>query len=425
MSFLVVGMSHKSAPIDLLERTVLDAEGAAKLISRATDLPFVSESAVVSTCNRIEVYVETERFHGSVEQLSDLLAERSGLDRDRIVRHLYVHYEESAVAHLFSVASGLDSMVPGESQVLGQVRAALSAGQAESTVGTALNALFQQALRVGKRAHAETGIDALAPSLVAAALDRVALPTSARVVVAGAGSMASLSVATLRRRGYDDVTVVNRTPERAEKLVELHGGRAAAWAELDGLLAGADLLLSCTGANGVVFGLDRLGAAGPLTVVDLALPRDVAPEARSLPGLMLVSLDDLADTTASPQTVDDLEAVKRIVADEVGSFLAARSMAHVKPTVVALRSMATDVVAAELERFAAQHPEADETTLAGVRQAMNRVAGKLIHTPTVRVQQLVDGPDGLTYADALADLFALDPKAVAAVSRVDELDGGR
>lgn len=422
MTILVLGISHKSAPIAVLERAVLDAERATKLTQSALDVPYVSESAVVSTCNRVEVYVETERFHGSVEQLSDLLAAESGLDRDELIKHLYVHYDEGAVAHLFAVAAGLDSMVPGESQVLGQVRAGLSAGQAEDAVGTALNALFQQALRVGKRAHAETGIDNLARSLIAAALDRVEVPTAARVVVAGAGSMAALSVATLVRRGFEpaNITVVNRTTERARHLVELHGGRVAPWGELDVKVADADLLITCTGAGGAVFDADRLAGAGPLTAIDLALPRDIDPAAADLPQVTVVNLADLAEATSSDEALRDLDDVKSIVTDEVSSFLAAKSLAHVKPTVVALRSMATDVVAAELERFRGQHRDLDDHVDAAVAKALHRVAEKLIHAPTVRVQELAGGPDGLTYADALADLFALDPKSVAAVSSIDE-----
>ena len=171
MSFLVVGMSHKSAPIDMLERVSLDTDAAVKLAHHVLETPFVSEAVVISTCNRVEIYVEAERFHGSVEEVSAMLADHAGLDRDEFVRHVYVHYDEAVVAHLFAVASGLDSMIPGESQILGQVRDSLQDAQAESTVGSALNLLFQQALRVGKRGHAETGIDRLGPSIVTASLD--------------------------------------------------------------------------------------------------------------------------------------------------------------------------------------------------------------------------------------------------------------
>ncbi len=283
MSVLVVGMSHRSAPIELLERVSLDPSAAVKLSHLALEAPSVTESAVVSTCNRVEIYVETDRFHGAVEEVSRLLADHAHLDRDQLVSNVYVHYDDSAVAHLFAVASGLDSMIIGESQILGQVRDTLMTGQAESTVGSALNALFQQALRIGKRGHAETGIDHLAPSIATAALDAageiVTLPTT-RFLVVGAGAMAGLAVRSLVDRGVDPVRiiVVNRTTDRGEDLAASVGAASAEWSDLDTALIDADVVISCVGAAGIVLDSDRLAAAsanGPVTVLDLALPRDV------------------------------------------------------------------------------------------------------------------------------------------------------
>ena len=167
MSVLVVGISHKTAPVPVLERVALDSDGVQKLVAEVTDSDHVIEATVLSTCNRTEVYAEVERFHGSVEAISRLIADRAGQTPDEVLSHLYVHYDDGAVSHLFHVAAGLDSMVLGESQILGQTREALRVGQEAGTVGPALNALFQQALRVGKRSHAETDIDRVAPSLVA------------------------------------------------------------------------------------------------------------------------------------------------------------------------------------------------------------------------------------------------------------------
>ncbi|MFD1858999.1 glutamyl-tRNA reductase [Aeromicrobium camelliae] len=427
MSVLVVGMSHKSAPVDLLERVSLDTDAGVKLSHRVLENDYVSESVVISTCNRVEIYVEAERFHGAVDEVSRLLAEHAGLDRDELVRNVYVHYDEAAVAHLFGVASGMDSMILGESQILGQVRDALQQAQAESTVGSALNALFQQALRIGKRGHAETGIDRLAPSIVTAGFeaagDIVADP-STRFLVAGAGTMSSLAVRTLIERGVDPqrIWVANRTFQRAFELVAAFGVSAVRWESLDVELAGADVLITCTGATGVVFDTERIERATQgrsLTVIDLALPRDVAPAVRDLPGVRVVDLDVLKRQAANTELADDVRQVQDIVEDEVRSFLAAKTASKVTPTVVALRSMATDVVSAEAERLEARLGAAvDDAARKEIRQALRRVAEKLIHAPTVRVKQLVDGPEGLTYADALADLFALDPGAVSAVTTV-------
>ncbi|MDP9442885.1 MAG: glutamyl-tRNA reductase, partial [Actinomycetota bacterium] len=224
MSVLVVGVSHRSAPVAVLERLALDRAGIAKLVANVSDSPHVSEVAVVATCNRLEVYAEVDRFHGSVEDLSDALAAAAGDDRSGVVPHLYVHYDEGAVAHLFAVAAGLDSMVVGESQVLGQVRAGLRRGQDAGSVGSALNALFQQALRVGKRAHAETDIDRAGQSVVTVALDQVPGGVAGRrVLVVGAGSMAGLAVATVTRGGAGEVVVANRTARRAQRLAGAAG----------------------------------------------------------------------------------------------------------------------------------------------------------------------------------------------------------
>jgi glutamyl-tRNA reductase len=424
-------MSHRSAPVDVLERVACDTDTAIKLAHRVLDNPYVSESVVLSTCNRVEVYVETERFHGSIDDVSALVAEYAGITRDEFVRHVYVHYDDAAVAHAFDVASGLDSMIVGESQILGQVRHALHQAQAESTLGPALNALFQQALRIGKRGHAETDIDQLAPSLVTAGFDAagdvIAAPGT-RFLVAGAGAMASLAVRTLTERGVEPerIEVANRTIQRAFELVAAYGVSAVRWDDLDTHLHNTDVLVTCTGSAEVVFDADRITQATAdgraMTLVDLALPRDVAPEVRALDHVTVIDLEVLAGFGQREESAEAVRAVRDIVAGEVGSFLIAKSAAQVTPTVVALRSMATEVVGAELERLASRLPELSPSQIDEVQRALGRVADKLIHAPTVRVKELADGPEGLTYATALADLFALDPQSVSAVADLRPAD---
>ena len=427
MSVLVVGMSHKSAPIELLERVALDVAAAAKLSHLALEAPAVTESAVISTCNRVEIYVETDRFHGAVEEVSRLLADHARLDRDELVSNVYVHYDDAAVAHLFSVASGLDSMVVGESQILGQVRDALVGGQSEGTVGSALNALFQQALRIGKRGHAETGIDRFARSIATAALDAAgdtARRPDANFVVVGAGAMATLAVRALVDRDVEPgrITVVNRTADRGSDLAASVGATTVPWAELDSTLTTADVVISCVGAAGVVLTADQVAeatAGRPLTILDLALPRDVGRDVAELPSVTVIDLAVLGERMDNPELSEGIEGVRSIVEDEVRTFLAAKSASRVTPTVVALRSMATSVVDAEVARLTSRlGADLSSDELEEVRRSLQRVAEKLIHAPTVRVQELVDGPGGLTYAEALTDLFALDPATVEAVTRV-------
>ncbi len=422
MSVLVVGISHRSAPVPLLERVAMDAEGATKLAKDVAAGEHVTEAAVIATCNRLEIYADVDRFHGSVEELSGLLVERAGRSTEALLPHLYVHYDDGAVSHLFQVASGLDSMAVGESQILGQTRDALARGQESGTVGPALNVLFQQALRVGKRAHAETGIDQAAPTLVSAALDRVGDVAGRRTVVVGAGSIAALATATLVRRGAAEVVVVNRTPDRASRLAAEHGVRAAALTDLEAEVAGADLVVACTGSTGVLLTTEMVAAlvtsqGRPLDVVDLALPHDVEPGVAALPGVTLVTLADLADDLADSDAGAEVDAVRGIVTQEVAAFLSARRQASVTPTVIALRSMATGVVDAELARLMARLPDLDDATRAEVLRSLRRVADKLLHQPTVRVRELANETGAVSYAAALAELFALDPDAVDAVTR--------
>jgi glutamyl-tRNA reductase len=429
MSVLVVGVSHRSAPVPVLERLALDGDGVHKLVADVLDSAYVSEAAVVSTCNRVEVYAEVDRFHGSVEDLSAMLAARAEEAPAEVVPHLYVHFDEGAVAHLFAVAAGLDSMVVGESQILGQVREALRRGQDAGTVGSALNALFQQALRVGKRAHAETDIDRAGQSLLTVALDRISGDSGEsgdtagdlagrRVLVVGAGSMAGLAVATTARRGAAEVVVANRTPERAQRLAATTGGRGVDLAAVEAEVASADLVISCTGATGMVLGADAFAThRRPLDVLDLALPHDVDPAVGDLPDVRLTGLADLARSLENSDAAVDIDSVRRIVAEEVAAFDAARRAAQVTPTVVALRSLATDVVEAEMARLTGRLPELSPAARSEVEQTVRRVADKLLHSPTVRIKELAQQSSAVSYTDALAELFALDPEAVNAVTR--------
>jgi len=418
MSALVVGISHRSAPIALLEQLTVDADGAAKLVEDVLANPHVSEATVVATCNRLEIYAAVDRFHGSVEDISQRLLEPAGESVDTLIPHLYVHYDDGAVSHLFQVAAGLDSMAVGEAQILGQTRDALRLGQEHGSVGPVLNTLFQQALRVGKRAHAETGIDRAAPTLVSAALDRAAGDlTGRRVVVVGAGAMAALSVATVVRRGAREVVVLNRTPERAERLAAEYAVRWAPLTAVTAEVATADVVVACAGATGVLVSREAVAeATGPIALVDLALPHDIDPSVTDLPGVSLVTLADLVDDLRGSDAGVEVEAVRTIVTAEVEAFLSARRQGSMTPTVVALRSMATSVVESEMDRLDRRLPALDGGTRDELLHTLRRVADKLVHQPTIRAKELGDRA-AVSYATALAELFALDPEAVDAVTR--------
>jgi glutamyl-tRNA reductase len=417
MSYLVVGISHRSADINVLERVALDHEAATKLALAVKHTPAVAESAVLATCNRTEVYATVDRFHAGMDEVTAILSDITGVPLLDLAEHLYVHFEEGAVAHLFQVAVGLDSMVVGESQILGQVKDTLRVGQDLETIGTDLNALFQHALRVGKRARAETGIDAAGRSVVSAGLDAVGGFEGRRALIVGAGSMASLAAQTLLNGNAASVTIANRNYDRAVALAERVGGTAIPLAAVPEALAEADLVVSCTGARGVVLTAEMIRNATdgrPFGVLDVALPRDVAPEAARIPGVTLVTLADLASTAGGSQ--DDIDEVRRIVGEETGSFEATRRAASVAPTVVALRTMATELVESELARLERKLPGLDDAQRNEVTRTIRRVVDKVLHNPTVRVKELAADPGGPTYADALRELFALDPAKVDAVT---------
>ena len=428
MSLLAVGVSHQTAPVALLEQFAMGADDTVKALHELVGSDHVSEAIVLATCNRVEVFAEVDRFHGGVSDVSRVLARQAGATVEELSPYVTVHYEDQAVAHLFTVAAGLDSMVVGETQVLGQLRNAYALAREQGTVGRAMHPVAQRALRVGKRVHSETGIDKAGASLVSVSLDRaeerIGSLAARPVLVVGAGSMGALAATTLARRGAA-VTVSSRTPAHAQRLATSVEGRAADLADLPAEIAAADVLVTCTGARGIVIGTEvvagamrsRIGAARPdrpLVVIDLALPRDVDPGVAALPGVHVVDLALLqgergADghAHASPVAADDVAAAHALIEAETALLRAERQAAAVAPTVSALRSQAAEVVDAELLRLSARLPDLDARARAEVSRTVRRVVDKLLHEPTVRVKELASAPGGVDYADALRALFGL------------------
>jgi glutamyl-tRNA reductase len=436
VSVLVVGLSHKSAPVAILEQAAVSGDTLSKLLRDVALADSVAETFVVSTCNRVEVYAEVDRFHAGVSAICELLARHCGVQARDLTSYLYVHYEDRAVSHLLSVTCGLDSVVAGEGQILGQVRSALKLAEEHGTVGRVLGELGRLALRAGKRARSETGIDRAGQSLVSVGIELAAARlgpdagglAGRDVLVVGAGSMSTLAAATARRNGAGRLAVANRTRQHAERLAAKVSAHVVALGDLAGALAQADLVISCTGAAGYLITRDLAAAAltarraaadrGPLVFLDLAMPRDVEPAVAGLPGVVVIGMDRLSEH-GTAAGADDVAAVRAICEAELAAYRSAVDAARVAPTVVALRAKAATLVDAELTRLAGRL-SADGLSpraLDEIAQTMRRVVDKLLHAPTVRVKELAGSPGGEEYAAALRVLFDLDPRAVEAVTR--------
>ena len=440
MSVLLFGVSHRSAPVSVLEQLSTDESEQVKIVDQIMQSPLVTEAMVLSTCNRVEVYAVVDAFHGGLSAIGQVLAERSGMTVPDLTKYAYVRYSEAAVEHLFAVASGLDSAVVGEAQVLGQVRRAYAAAESNHTVGRVLHELAQRALAVGKRVHTETGIDAAGASVVSVALGMADTKLGGlrgkTAVVVGAGAMGALSAAHLTRAGIDRVYVVNRSLPRAQRLARKirESGAAAEALSMENLataLADAHVVVSCTGAVRPVVSLadvhNTLAASPrdetdrPLVICDLGMPRDVDPAVSGLPGVWVVDMDRVQREPSARAAAADTEAARHLVAAEVATYLAGQRMAEVTPTVTALRQRAADVVEAELLRLDHRLPSLEAAHRDEVARTVRRVVDKLLHAPTVRIKQLASAPGGDSYAEALRELFELDQTAVDAVATAGEL----
>jgi glutamyl-tRNA reductase len=437
MNLLVVGMSHRTAPIAVLEQAVVPVANTGKVVGELLSREPVTEALLLTTCNRVEIYAFVEAFHGGLAEATDVFVRHSGMALDQLSGYLYVHYEVAAVEHLFSVAAGLDSMVVGESQILGQLRRAYTFAQQAGTVGRALHEVVQQALRVGKRVRTETAIDAAGGSVVSEALDGAAAAlrattgtdlTGRRTLVIGAGSMAALVAVQLRRAGVSEIVFANRTLLGAQRLAvtceaEDTPARAVDLQRIEDVLAGADLVMCCTGAAAAMLSAEQVSAAqrrrgGPLVICDLGLPRNVDPAVGDLPDVTLLDLAALADRLERRTPgASAISAAQRLVGQEVDKYSLGQRAAEVVSTVVALRKRAAEVADAELLRLDGRLPHLDPAVREELARTLRRVADKLVHVPTVRVKQFAERGDGPAYANALRELFQLNPQAVTAITR--------
>jgi glutamyl-tRNA reductase len=419
VSVVVIGLNHRTVPLDLLERVTVDGTRLVKALHDVAARDNISEAVILSTCNRTEIYAVAERFHGAYRDIRDFLAELAFLPPEEFADHLYVHYDELAVDHLFSVASGLDSAVVGEHEILGQVRVAWELAREEGVAGAQLNMLFRHAVEAGKRARAETGIArniaSVSSAAVAMASDRLGGLEDRKILVLGAGEMAEGMLRSLAGRGVAEVLVANRTWDRAVELAERVGGRAIRLTDVDAALAEVDLLLTSTGASSIIIEHSDLEAAVArragrrLLIVDVAVPRDVDPAAGSLAGVTLLDMDDLRAfaEVGMAERRREVAAVRAILDEEVERYLAVASAREVAPLVSALHQKAEQVRVAELQRFARRFGELDEQQRRAIEALTKGIVAKLLHDPTVGLKDAAGTAKGERLADAVRDLFDL------------------
>lgn len=417
MSVVVLGLNHRTVPLDLLERVTIDASRLPKALHDVMSRDHVSEAVVLSTCNRSEVYVVAEKFHPAYADLRTFFSELAFVPPEELADHLYVHDGADAASHLFSVAAGLDSAVIGEAEILGQVRQAWEKAQEEQAAGSQLNLLFRHALEIGKRARTETGIGrhvaSVSTAAVAMAAERLGSLEGRSILVMGAGDMGEGMVRSLATNGVTDIRIANRTWERAAALAERVDGRAIRLADLDASLAEVDLLLTGTGASSMliehadVARVMQIRDGAPLLVVDVAVPRDVDPTASDLQGVTLLDMDDLRAFAEAGQAERrrEVAGVRVMVGEELERYTAVSSAREVAPLVAALREQAEDVRRAELDRFRAKLGELDERQVEAVEALTHGIVAKLLHQPTIGLKDAAGTPKGERLAEALRDLF--------------------
>lgn len=420
MSVVVIGLNHRSTPLDLLERVTIGDAALPKALHDLISRNDVSEAVVLSTCNRTEVYAVAERFHGAYQDIRDFLAETAFLAPEDFADHLYTHYDAPAVSHLFAVTAGLDSAVLGESEILGQVKGAWEVARAEGTAGPTLNLLFRHALEAGKRARTDTAIGrhttSVSQAAVALAAERLGDLAGRRVLVLGAGDMGEAMALGLLKRGVAEIAVANRTGEKAEALAAAVGGRAVELAELTDALVDVDVLLSSTGATTPI--LDVEGARAvmasrpqrPLLIVDIAVPRDVDHEVGRLPGVTLLDMDDLrafADAGAQARRAE-VASVQELLDEELERYVGATSAREVAPMIVALRARAEAIRTAELERSSSRLSPLDDDQLAAVDALTRGIVAKLLHDPTIALKDAAGTPRGDRLIATLRDLFGFE-----------------
>ena len=423
---LALGVSHKTAPLELRERVALTEGRAAGVLRELVEAPAVQEVVAISTCNRTELYLATRDPVGAEALALGVLAGEAGIQPTELVGHLYSVRSADAALHLFRVTAGLDSMIVGEAEVQGQVKRAYELALVEGATGPLLNRLFRGALTAGKRARSETGITEHGVSVpsVAVELARRTLGdlASRRVLVVGAGETAELTARALAARGVEPAFIANRRYDRAIGLAQRFGGRAIRFEELPEQMVNADIVVASTSSPHHVIERDELAQVmsarrgRQLLLIDLAVPRDVHPDCRDLEGVGLFDMDDLqtlVERNASGREAEGRRA-ESILRAELAHFERWLGSQDVVPTIASLRARADEITASVLAENEQRWESLSDADRERLRAMANAIASRLLHEPTLRLRRSSGDEDAYVYVNALRELFGLDPESAPA-----------
>jgi glutamyl-tRNA reductase len=424
MEILVVGLSHKTAPIELRERLNVPEQDLPKPLEMLGDSPELVERMLVATCNRVEVYAVTEgRVEPAVEAITHCLATSRNVAKGEFADKLYTYAAADAVRHVFRVASSLDSMVVGEPQILGQVKAAYSIAQTREATGVILGNLLEQSFHVAKRVRSETGIAASAVSVSSAAVElarKIFGDLAGRsVLILGAGEMAELALRHLLDDGVRSVLVANRSYDRAVTLAQQFCGRAVTFEGFRQEMVGADIVISATSAPHVILKREDMQAIihqrrhRPIFLIDIADPRDIDPACNEVDNVYLYNIDDLQSVVEAnlKERKREAERAEVIIEREVGVYLDWLRSLDVVPTIVSLRQRVEEIRGAELQKALGRMGELTPEQREAVTALSHAVVNKILHQPMTELKRRAAHQDGHLYTSVLRRLFGLEEKA--------------
>ncbi|MFT9369829.1 MAG: glutamyl-tRNA reductase [Paenibacillus polymyxa] len=434
MHIVVVGLNYRTAPVEVRERFTFAEQDLPKALEQLKLTKSVLEGVVVATCNRTEIYVVVDRLHMCGYFIRSFMEQWFGIPRDQFTQHLYIYEDEQAIRHLFRVTCGLDSMVIGETQILGQVKNAFLQAQSQKITATWFNMLFKQAVTLGKRAHSETSIGESAVSVSYAAVElgkRIfGMFTDKKVLILGAGKMSELTVKHLYSGGAAEVIVANRTLSRAEDLASKFNGTPVTMEEGMNRLEDVDIVISSTGAQGYILDRNRVEASmkrrqsRPLFMIDIAVPRDLDPAIGELQNVFLYDIDDLEGIVESNLEMRRTEAAKieHMIEDELSEFYQWLKTMGVRPVIRALQEKAESIHQDTLESLYNKLPELDERQRKVISRLTKSMLNQMMHDPINRVKELAVQKQGNEALDMFSHIFALEDRLEDAAQKVDKSD---